>query len=100
MYVTRDKAQFRTHKGPKLSLYCVKLEDSLKHEEASDIDRKELFSELKVLRGSLPQEINNPIEVLKRPKWMGNCFPNASTAHRVLYIDYSRYTVASEEIKV
>lgn len=50
MYVMRDKTQFRTHKGPKLSLYCAKLEDSLKHEEAFDIDGKELFSELKVLR--------------------------------------------------
>ncbi|KAI8544073.1 hypothetical protein RHMOL_Rhmol08G0266900 [Rhododendron molle] len=93
-------AQFRTHQRPKLSLCCAKLEDSLKHEDTSDIDRKELFSELKVLRESLPQEINNPIEVLKRSKWMGNCFPNASIAHRVLYIDYSCYTIASEEIKV
>ena len=38
---------------------CTKLEDVLNHEGKSDIDGKDLFSELKILKDCLPQRQRN-----------------------------------------
>ncbi|XP_028068329.1 uncharacterized protein LOC114270912 [Camellia sinensis] len=45
-----------------LKTYCVNLEDFLKHDELSDIDGRDLFSELNVLKEVLPEGIKRPIE--------------------------------------
>ncbi|XP_028116344.1 uncharacterized protein LOC114314100 [Camellia sinensis] len=67
-----------------LKTYCVNLEDFLKHDELSDIDGRDLFSELNVLKEVLPEGIKMPIEVLNYLKTMDGCFPNASIVYRIL----------------
>ena len=63
---------------------CDPLEAALKSGENSDIDGKELFMELKILQGFLPQEeMMGPVAILKFLKQMG-CFPNAFIAYRIL----------------
>ncbi|XP_058180004.1 uncharacterized protein LOC131298538 [Rhododendron vialii] len=60
------------------------LEDVLKHEGTSDIDGKDLFSELQVLKDCLPRETTKPVEVLNFLKQMEGCIPNAWIAYRIL----------------
>ena len=74
---------------------CDLLEAALKSGENSDIDGKELFMELKILQGFLPQEeMMGPVAILKFLKQMG-CFPNAFIAYRILLT--IPVTVASAE---
>ncbi|CAA0839993.1 TTF-type zinc finger protein with HAT dimerisation domain [Striga hermonthica] len=63
---------------------CVELEDFLKHEDNSDIDALELFSELQLLRKALPEGLNKPVEVLEYIKNLYYGFPNAWVAYRIL----------------
>ncbi|KAI8529141.1 hypothetical protein RHMOL_Rhmol12G0203300 [Rhododendron molle] len=74
---------------------CENLESFLKHGGASDIDGRELFMELKVLKVGLPNEVNKPIEVLNYLKHMEDCFPNSWIAYRILLT--ISVTVASGE---
>ncbi|XP_057469600.1 uncharacterized protein LOC130758655 [Actinidia eriantha] len=67
-----------------LMKYSVNLEDRLKSKGFSDIDGRDLFCELKVLKETLPKETKKPIEVLNYLKVMDCCFPNAFIAYRVL----------------
>ncbi|XP_028066479.1 zinc finger MYM-type protein 1-like [Camellia sinensis] len=67
-----------------LKTYCVNLEDFLKHDELSDIDGRDLFSELNVLKEVLPKGIKRPIEVLNYLKTMDGCFSNAWIVYRIL----------------
>ena len=66
-----------------LNTYCFNLEDYLKH-DSYDVDGRDLFSELKVLRTILPKGTKEPIEVLKHMQAMEGCFPNAWIAYRIL----------------
>ncbi|KAM7464187.1 hypothetical protein LguiA_032308 [Lonicera macranthoides] len=63
---------------------CDTLEKFLKHGDDSDIDAVELFSELQLLRKSLPEGTTKAIEVLGYIKDMHICFPYAWVAYRVL----------------
>ncbi|XP_028070679.1 uncharacterized protein LOC114273117 [Camellia sinensis] len=63
---------------------CVNLEEFLKHGEISDIDGRDLLMELKVLKESLPKEVNKPIEMLNHLQLMANCFLNSWVAYRIL----------------
>ena len=65
------------------------------HGEHSDIDGKDLFIELRILRETLPKEINRAMEVLKYIRQMDGCFPNAWVAYRILLTIL--VTVASAE---
>ncbi|KAI8541987.1 hypothetical protein RHMOL_Rhmol08G0104100 [Rhododendron molle] len=67
-----------------LMTYCANLETCLRHGEHSDIDGRNLFSELKVMKDVCSKETRKPIEVLNYLKLMGDCFPNAWTAYRIL----------------
>ncbi|XP_028083784.1 zinc finger MYM-type protein 1-like [Camellia sinensis] len=67
-----------------LKTYCVNLEDFLKHDELSDIDGRDLFSELNVLKEVLPEGIKRLIEVLNYLKTIDGCFPNAWIVYRIL----------------
>eukprot|EP00268_Persea_americana_P057483 TRINITY_DN6893_c0_g1_i5.p1 TRINITY_DN6893_c0_g1~~TRINITY_DN6893_c0_g1_i5.p1 ORF type:complete len:136 (-),score=19.62 TRINITY_DN6893_c0_g1_i5:701-1108(-) len=64
--------------------YCVNLETFLSKDALSDIDGRNLFSELKVLKENLPKETKKPIDVLNYLKVMDGCFPNAWIAYRIL----------------
>ena len=63
--------------------YCINLEKFLRFNEYSDIDGLDLFSELKVLREVLREEINTPIEILSYIKTLDS-FPNIYIAYRIL----------------
>ena len=63
--------------------YCINLEKFLRFNEYSDIDGLDLFSELKVLREVLREEISTPIEVLSYIKTLDS-FPNVYIAYRIL----------------
>ncbi|TVU24144.1 hypothetical protein EJB05_26545, partial [Eragrostis curvula] len=72
---------------------CINLEAALKSGEKSDIDGKELFVELKLVR-DLIKESMGPLDILKYLKQLG-CFPNAVIAYRILLT--VPVTVASAE---
>ena len=57
-----------------LKTYCLNLENILKHEESSDIDGLDLFSELKILRVVFREQTNGPIEILDYIKKKGGFF--------------------------
>ena len=78
----------------KLKNYCDNLEIILKHESYSDLDGKDLFEELKVLRDILPKETKTAIEILNFLKKL-NCFPNSFIAYKILLT--IPVTVASAE---
>ncbi|XP_028118958.1 zinc finger MYM-type protein 1-like [Camellia sinensis] len=60
------------------------LKNFLKHDELSDIDGRDLFLELNVLKEVLPEGIKRPIEVLNYLKTIDGCFPNAWIVYRIL----------------
>ena len=62
---------------------CAHLEVALKSGEHSDIDGKELYTELKFLQDFIPREEMGPAAILKFVKRMG-CFPNALIAYEIL----------------
>ena len=55
-----------------LKTCCLNLENILKHEESSDIDGLDLFSELKILRVVFREQTNGPIEILDyiKKRWI------------------------------
>ncbi|KAL6538588.1 hypothetical protein OROGR_012576 [Orobanche gracilis] len=63
---------------------CTTLEKFLKDEDNSDIDGLELFSELQLLRKSLPDNLSKPVEVLEYIKNLNFPFPNAWVAYRIM----------------
>jgi hypothetical protein len=71
----------------------INLEAALKSGEHSDIDGKELFVELKLIR-DLIKESMGPLDILKHVKQLGY-FPNAFIAYRILLTIH--ITVASVE---
>ncbi|PWA79198.1 zinc finger MYM-type protein 1 [Artemisia annua] len=77
-----------------LKLSCHLLENALRFEERSDIDADELYMELKLFHTLQTDELNSPIDVLKRLKEFGY-FPNATIAYRILLT--IPVTVASAE---
>lgn len=59
-----------------------------------DVDAKDLFQELKVLRIILPNELMSAFDILKFVK-VADCYPNVSIAYRILLT--MPVTVASAE---
>ncbi|XP_040372930.1 zinc finger MYM-type protein 1-like [Rosa chinensis] len=78
-----------------LKKYCANLETSLTHGGISNINGEELYSELKHLKDTLPEEAKRAIEVLNYLKEMESCYPNAWIAYRILLTIL--VTVASAE---
>ncbi|CAL9021686.1 unnamed protein product [Prunus brigantina] len=73
---------------------CRNLEAALTHDNESDINADDLFSELEVLQMYLPKETKTAIEVLEFVKVV-DCFPNVSIAYRIILT--LPVTVASAE---
>lgn len=73
---------------------CTTFVESFSHENKSDVDLDDFFSELKVLRASLPEELMSAVEILQFVK-AADCYPNASVAYRILLT--IPVTVASAE---
>jgi len=59
-----DSNKFKTLSENELKKYCINLEKILSFEDYSDIDGLDLFSELKLLKEVLTNEINTPLKIL------------------------------------
>ncbi|XP_057809843.1 uncharacterized protein LOC131024354 [Salvia miltiorrhiza] len=73
---------------------CVNFHSTFSHENLSDIDLDDLYSELKVLQLTLPTNLLSAIEILTFVK-SADCYPNVSIAYRILLT--VPVTVASAE---
>jgi hypothetical protein len=62
---------------------CVKFYSTFSHDNSSDVDIDDLFSELRVLQFTLPTETMSGIDILKFVKH-ADCYPNVSIVYRVL----------------
>ncbi|KAL5142515.1 Zinc finger MYM-type protein 1 [Glycine soja] len=78
-----DSKKIKALDEDELKKYCINLEKLLRFNEYSDIDGFDLFSELKVLREMLREEIGTPIEVLSYIKTLDS-FPNVYIAYIIL----------------
>lgn len=63
---------------------CTTLENYLRNGDDSDVDGLELFSELQLLRKSLPENLTKPVEVLDYIKKMQVAFPNTWVTYRII----------------
>ncbi|XP_021726482.1 zinc finger MYM-type protein 1-like [Chenopodium quinoa] len=73
---------------------CINFKTTFSHNNLSDVDADDLFSELKVLQMTLPNMLMLAHEILEFFKDV-DCFPNASIAYRILLT--MPVTVASTE---
>ncbi|XP_052190724.1 uncharacterized protein LOC127800254 [Diospyros lotus] len=95
-----DAVKLTSFHDDELKSFCVNLENALKHGDVSDVDARDLFSELQVLQVMLPKEAyetDKPwtsIKILEFVKSV-DMFPNVMVAYRVLLT--IPVTVASAE---
>ena len=75
--------KFKTLSKDELKKSCINLEKILSFENHSDIDGLDLFSELRLLKEVLTNEINTPLKILNFIKRLGS-FPNTYIAYRIL----------------
>ncbi|KAF5759276.1 putative transcription factor and/or regulators TTF-type(Zn) family [Helianthus annuus] len=87
--------KLKTLDEAKLKKCCYRLEDALKYEGESDIDAKELCTELKLITTFLPRHIDNPFDVLDYIFQRNTTYPYAINAYKVLLT--IPVTVASAE---
>ncbi|XP_035842043.1 zinc finger MYM-type protein 1-like [Helianthus annuus] len=87
--------KLKTLDEAKLKECCYRLEDALKYEGESDIDAKELYTELKLITTFLPRHIDNPFDVLDYIFQRSTTYPYAINAYKVLLT--IPVTVASAE---
>ncbi|XP_057796565.1 uncharacterized protein LOC131012599 [Salvia miltiorrhiza] len=73
---------------------CVNLNSALTHDNLSDVKLDDLFTELKILQVTLPNETISAIEILEFVK-SADCYPNAAIAYRIMLT--MPVTVASAE---
>ncbi|XP_023735455.1 uncharacterized protein LOC111883363 [Lactuca sativa] len=62
---------------------CIKFATTFSKENVSDVDSSELFSELKVLKMILPNDIIYVVDILDFVKAL-DCYPNTFIAYRIL----------------
>ncbi|XP_026460290.1 uncharacterized protein LOC113361170 [Papaver somniferum] len=74
---------------------CEPISGYLKHGTSRDIDGRELYLELLVMRVALSKAYSKPMEVLQFLLRMDGCYPNAWIAYRILLT--IPVTVASAE---
>ncbi|XP_052621147.1 uncharacterized protein LOC111916696 [Lactuca sativa] len=73
---------------------CIKFATTFSKDNVSDVDSSELFSELKVLKMTLPNDIISAVEILDYVKAI-DCYPNTFIAYNILLT--IPITVASAE---
>ncbi|XP_021762686.1 uncharacterized protein LOC110727435 [Chenopodium quinoa] len=73
---------------------CTNFKTTFTHNNFSDVDADDLFSELKVLQMTLPNDLMSAFEILEFVK-AADCYPNVSIAYRILLT--MSVTVASTE---
>jgi len=62
---------------------CTSFVQSFSQDSKADVDFDDFFSELKVLRVSLPEKLMSATEILRFVK-AADCYPNVSFAYRIL----------------
>ena len=80
-----DSNKFKSLSEDELIKYCINLENILSFEDHSVIDGFDLFSELKLLKFLLTNEINTPLKRLNFIKRLGS-FPNTYIAYGILFL--------------
>ena len=80
-----DSNKFKTLSVDELKIYYINLENILSFEDHSVIDGFDLFSELKLLKFLLTNEINTPLKILNFIKRLGS-FPNTYIAYGILFL--------------
>ncbi|XP_071675889.1 uncharacterized protein [Lolium perenne] len=70
--------------------------DPISHKGVFDVDSNDLFSKLRMLRMTLPDEPMHAAEMFEFVRSI-NCFPNISIAYRILFTVPVTVTVASAE---
>ncbi|KAL7582216.1 uncharacterized protein LOC111901644 [Lactuca sativa] len=78
----------------KLRECCIKLANTFSNDIFSDVDSNDLFTELKFLQKTLPNDIKSAVEILEFVK-VEDCYPNVFIAYRILLT--IPVTVASAE---
>nr|KYP44643.1 Zinc finger MYM-type protein 5 [Cajanus cajan] len=78
-----DSNKFKTLGEDELKKYCINLEKLLSFEDHSDIDGLDLFSELKLLKEIISNEISTPLKILNYIK-RSYSFPNTYIAYKIL----------------
>ena len=73
---------------------CTIFADAFTHDNSSDVDLNDFFSELKVLQLTLPDKLMSATEILQFVTDV-DCYPNVSIAYRILLTIH--VTVASAE---
>jgi hypothetical protein len=73
---------------------CTTFANVFTHDNSSDVDLDDFFSELKVLQDTLPDKLMSATEILQFVTDL-DCFPNVSIAYRILLT--VPVTVASAE---
>lgn len=77
-----DFKKLKLAEDDKLMVSCANLEVFLNHGNYSYIDGDDLFLELKLLRGGLPEGITKAAGILEFLKRRESCYPNTWTAYR------------------
>ena len=62
---------------------CTTFVNTFSHDNKSDVELDDLFSELKVFQVTLPDQLMSASEILHFVK-VADCYPNASIAYRIL----------------
>ena len=78
----------------KLRDSCVKFHSTFSHDDSSDVDFNDFYSELKVLQVTLPNESMSAIDILRFVK-SADCYPNVLIAYWIFLT--LLVTVASAE---
>ncbi|XP_020242585.1 zinc finger MYM-type protein 1-like [Asparagus officinalis] len=78
-----DSDTLKSLDDSKLRNCCNHLESVLSHNDSSDIDLNDMFSELRVLQKTLPEVSMTAIQILEFVK-QADCYPNVSIAYRIL----------------
>nr|KYP46362.1 hypothetical protein KK1_032089 [Cajanus cajan] len=79
-----DSNKFKSLGEDELKKYCIILDKILSFEDHYDIDGLDLFSELKLLKEILTNEINTPLKILNYIKKRSCSFPNTYIVYRIL----------------
>ena len=78
-----DSNKFKTLGEDELKKYSINLEKILSFKDYSNIDCLGLFTELKLLKEVLTNEINTPLKILNNIKRLGS-FLNTYIVYRIL----------------
>ncbi|XP_020866698.1 zinc finger MYM-type protein 1 [Arabidopsis lyrata subsp. lyrata] len=89
-----DSLKLKSLDESELKEHCINFHKTFSHDNVSDVDFNDFFSELKVLQMCLSQVSMTPSEVLEFVENVG-CYPNVSIAYRILLT--TPVTVASAE---